>query len=153
MKSISQLVALQRHRLAQVERSLREARHSLVDKQIEQDRHRMQLYAHCSMAKERERELYASVFDHVVKRHTVDHVKESLAALRRQEQQLQEALAQADCNVAEQQEQVKAAQYAYARQLARTEKYLELHRRFDAMAHQVRQLKEDMEIEEQPQRR
>lgn len=150
MNSIHRLVALQRHRLTQDERRLREARRRLIELQTEQDRCRTQLYAHRTMAKQREHELYASVFDHVVKITVVQQFRETLAALQRREQQLEEALVQTNRNVVEQEGRVDAAQQMYTRQMARTEKYLELQRRQAAVARQVLQYKEELEIEELP---
>jgi hypothetical protein len=153
VKSLPQLVELHRHRLTLAEKTLREARRQLIDKQTEQDRRRTQLFAHRAKAKRCEQTLYAQVVDHVVKRHAVEMIKEALVALRIRELQLEEELECANQLVLDMEEQVQVARLAYEQQLVRMEKFLELQRHFNTIAQRMRQVKEELDIEELPQRR
>jgi hypothetical protein len=148
MNPVRSLIRVHDRRLEKAERHLAEARAELRARQEEQRQHEAALAAHRATAPEREREIYRRLFNHVVKRDALDLAKEEVMELRRQEVALEEALAHAERATAEAAAAAEAAQQAYLRQAARTEKYHEIDRHFVDLAKTVLERKEELEMEE-----
>lgn len=150
MNPIPRMVALHRHRLARLERLLRDRRRRLAEQEMDRELRRSERDAHQAAVSERERALYARVLGCVLRPDAFDLLREDLMAIRREGQVLQERLMQSEnaCEVAA--AQTDEARQAHTRQGVRTEKYLALQENADTAALHAQQVKEELELEDVP---
>ena len=147
-RMMHELLAIKRFREGQAEMVVRQERNKLQDMQAALTRARQQLEAMLQAAIASERALYEDLCSRLVRLRDLEDASHFVAALKQQELAQRDAVSNAENLQQQAQQALHHARDMHQQAVQQTSKFLELAQRFDGIAAQEAERKEDLEMEE-----
>lgn len=145
---MQELLAIKRFREGQAEMGVRQRRSQLQAREAGLLQVQEELAHMLEEAMRSEKALYADLCTRLVKLRDLENASQFVAALKQQEQIQRDAVHTAENVLAQAEQALVAARAAHQDALQQTSKFLELAERFDLLAAQEAERKEDLEMEE-----
>ena len=145
---MQELLAIKRFREGQAEMSMRQQRSRMQEREAALQQVQEELARMLEAALHSEKALYADLCSRLVKLRDLEDASHFIAALKQQELLQRDAVSEAETLLAQAQQALTQARVAHQEAVQQTSKFLELAQRFDLLAAQEAERKEDLEMEE-----
>lgn len=145
---MQELLAIKRFREGQAEMGVRQQRTKLQEREAALLQIQEELARMLEAALRSEKALYADLCTRLVKLRDLEDASQFVAALKQQEFIQRDAVHAAENVLAQAEQALVAARSAHQDAIQQTSKFLELAERFDVLAAQEAERKEDLEMEE-----